>query len=139
MLGKMPVRRRKAMNQIHNPPEVGSPAGHYSHAISAPAAARWLYISGQVGTAADGTVPADAGVQSEACWAKLQAILADAGMGLADLVKVTAFLTREGDIAGYRAVRDRVLGEHKPASTLVVVSRLARPEWLVEVEAVAAK
>jgi 2-iminobutanoate/2-iminopropanoate deaminase len=126
------------MAKIHNPTRVAPPAGPYSHGIEVRANARWLHISGQVGTATDGTVPSETGAQAEICWRNIQAILADAGMGMEHLVKVTAFLTRAEDIPAYREARDRVLGEARPASTLVVVSRLARPEWLVEVEAVAA-
>jgi 2-iminobutanoate/2-iminopropanoate deaminase len=60
-------------------------------------------------------------------------------MSLADVVKITVFLTREDDIAGFRAARDRMIVEARPASTLVVVSQLVRPEWRVEIEALAAK
>jgi enamine deaminase RidA (YjgF/YER057c/UK114 family) len=49
------------------------------------------------------------------------------------------FLTSDQNIAAYRAARDRIIGAARPASTLVVVSRLVRPEWLIEIEGVAAK
>ncbi len=127
------------MNRIHNPKTVAPPGGRYSHAIEVPPSARWLHISGQIGTAPDGTVPAGIAAQVENVWRNLTAILADAGMGIADLVKVTVFLTRDQDIAAYREARDRIIGDTRPASTLVVISRLVRPDLLVEVEAVAAK
>lgn len=127
------------MNRMRNPPAVAPPGGRYSHAVEVPANARLLYISGQIGAAADGAVPSGIVAQTENCWRNILAILADAGMGIADLVKVTIFLTREADIAAYRDARDRIIGDARPASTLVVCSRLVRPEWLVEVEAVAAK
>jgi 2-iminobutanoate/2-iminopropanoate deaminase len=127
------------MNTIRNPAEVAPPAGRYSHAIEVPPGARLLYISGQVGTAPDGRVPPDLPGQTENCWRNIRAILADAGMSIGDLVKVTIFLTRAEDIGPYREARDRIIGEARPASTLVVVSRLVRPEWLVEIEAVAAR
>jgi len=127
------------MNRMRNPAAVAPPGGRYSHAVEVPASARLLYISGQIGAAADGAVPSGIVAQTENCWRNILAILADAGMGIADLVKVTIFLTREEDIAAYRDARDRVIGDARPASTLVVCSRLVRPEWLVEVEAVAAK
>jgi len=72
-------------------------------------------------------------------WQNILAVLAEGGMGVQDLVKVTSFLTRKEDYAKFGPVRARYLGEHRPASTLLVVSALARPEFLVEVEAVAAK
>ena len=57
---------------------------------------------------------------------------------MSDIVKVTAFLTDRADYAAYAKVRAEFLGDHKPASTLLVVSALALSEWKVEVEAVAA-
>ena len=126
------------MAKIHNPSRIAPPAGRYSHGIETQPNARWLHISGQVGTAPDGSVPSDIRAQAENCWRNIQAILADAGMGLAQLVKVTVFLTRPEDIPAYREARDRIIGEARPASTLVVVTRLVRPEWLIEIEAVAA-
>jgi enamine deaminase RidA (YjgF/YER057c/UK114 family) len=127
------------MNVKRNPAEVAPPGGRYTHAIEVPPNARWLHISGQVGTAPDGTVPSAFAAQVENCWRNLLAILADAGMGIEDLVKVTVFLTRHEHVGAYREARDRIIGDARPASTLVVVSSLVRPEWLCEVEAVAAK
>ncbi len=127
------------MNTRHNPQAIAPPAGKYTHGIGTPAGARWLHISGQIGNAADGTVPPELEAQVENCWTNVRAILADAGMGMDDLVKVTVFLTKAEHIVADRAARDRIRGDARPASTLVVVSALVRPEWLCEVEAIAAK
>jgi enamine deaminase RidA (YjgF/YER057c/UK114 family) len=127
------------MNRIRNPKTVAPPGGRYSHAVEVPPNARWLYVSGQVGTAPDGSVPAAIGAQVENCWRNILAILADAEMGIGDIVKIGVFLTRDEDIAAYREARDRIIGDARPASTLLVISRLARPDFLVEVEAIAAK
>jgi 2-iminobutanoate/2-iminopropanoate deaminase len=127
------------MNRKLNPSTIAPPGGRYTHAIEVPPGARWLVVSGQVGVAPDGSTPPDIGGQTENCFRNISAILADAGMSLADVVKITVFLTDEGDIAGFRAARERMTGEALPASTLVVVSRLVRPEWRVEIEALAAK
>jgi 2-iminobutanoate/2-iminopropanoate deaminase len=127
------------MNIKRNPPRIAPPGGRYTHGVEVPAGARMLYISGQVGAGADGKVPSEFGAQVENCWRNLMAILADAGMGLEDLVKVTIFLTRPEHVAAYREARDRIIGDHRPASTLVVISALADPGFLCEVEAVAAK
>lgn len=123
----------------HNPKSVAPPAGNYTHGIATPAGAHWLHISGQIGTAPDGSVPPDIEGQVENCWKNILAILADAGMGVEDIVKVSAFVTKTDYIVPYREARKRIVGEARPASTLVVVSSLVRPEWLCEVEAVAAK
>jgi enamine deaminase RidA (YjgF/YER057c/UK114 family) len=127
------------MNRKYNPSTIAPPAGRYTHGIEVPPGARWLYVSGQVGRAPDGSTPNTIGEQTENCFRNIAAILAEAGMSFADAVKFTVLLTRDSDIAGFREARDRVIGEARPASTLLVVSRLAQPEWLVEIEATAAK
>ena len=65
--------------------------------------------------------------------------LAKAGMTVHDLVKVTHYLLRPEDIPAYVQVRSRFLGDARPASMLLVVPQLVKPEYLLEVEAVAAK
>ena len=127
------------MHIKRNPSTIAPPGGRYTHAVEVPPDARWLHISGQIGTAPDGTVPSDFRAQVENCWKNIMAILADAGMGLDHLVKVGVFLTKHENVAAYREARDRIIGDARPASTLVVVSSLVRPEWLCEIEAVAAK
>ena len=122
-----------------NPPTVAAPSGPYSHGIETPPGARWLHIAGQVGVTPDGKVPADFAAQADQCWRNIKAILAAAGMGVEHLVKVNHYLTKHENIPGYGAVRSKVLGNARPASTMVVISSLVKPEWLVEVEAIAAK
>jgi len=122
---------------VHNPASGAAPLGAYSNGISAPAAGRWLYIAGQVGVEPDGRLAEGFAAQAEAAWRNLAAVLADAGMTAADLVKVTHYLLSRDDLAAYNAVRTRYLGAARPASTLVVVASLAKPEWRIEVEAVA--
>ena len=127
------------MNKRLNPKTVAPPLGAYSHAIEVPAGARWLHIAGQVGMAPDGTVPQSAEAQCEQIWKNIVAILEAAGMGVRDLVRINSYLTRAEDIAVARTVRAKYLGDHEPASTLLVISRLAGPDLLMEIEAVAAK
>lgn len=124
--------------KIHNPPSV-APGTGYSHGIELPPNARLLYLAGQLGVAADGKLAPDIEGQATQAWRNLGAVLQAAGMGYENLVKVTHFLVRREDIAVYREVRAQFLGKHAPASTLLVISALARPEALIEVEAVAAK
>ncbi|HEY9348906.1 MAG TPA: Rid family hydrolase [Inquilinus sp.] len=125
--------------QLHNPAGVAAPFSRYSHGASAPAGARWLHISGQVGATPDGTIPDDAERQFELAWDNLFAVLADAGMTATDLVKVDGFITRPDLVPLYRTVRERRLGGYATASTLVVVAGLAVPSLLVEIQAVAAR
>lgn len=127
------------MNKKRNPSTVAAPIGRYTHSIEVPANARWLALSGQVGNAPDGKTPSDFKAQAENCWSNIKAILADSGMSLDDVVKLNVYLTRASDAPAYRAVRDVALGDARPASTLVVISALAAPEYLIEIEAWAAK
>jgi enamine deaminase RidA (YjgF/YER057c/UK114 family) len=127
------------MNKIHNPAEIPPPIGAYSHGIEVPPGARTLHISGQVGIAPDGKVAPGIEGQTEAALNNIVGILKAAGMGVQDIVKMTTFLIDANDIAKVRAVRVRILGDHRPASTLLVISRLAAPEYLIEIEATAAK
>ena len=127
------------MNRAFNPPGVAAPAGNYSHGVEVPPGARWLYLAGQVGTNPDGTVPPDIAAQSDRVFENIKAILAGAGMTIADLVKLNVLLVPSADVPAFREVRNRHLGDHKPASTLAVISALASPAFLVEVEAIAAK
>ncbi|HUH84264.1 MAG TPA: RidA family protein [Stellaceae bacterium] len=125
--------------KTYTPDTVAAPAGPYSHGVEIPANARVLYLAGQIGNARDGTMPADVEGQADQCWKNIKAVLAAAGMGVEHLVKCTHFLTRAEDVPAYGEVRSRHLGEARPASTLLVISALARPGMLVEVEAIAAK
>ena len=121
-----------------NPPTVPASFSRYSQGVAAPAAARWLHVSGQVGIPIGWVLPDTFEEQARNAWRNVLGMLEAAEMSAVDLVKVTAFLTRASDVGQYRTVRDSMLGGAKPASSLVVVSALADPRWLVEIEAVAA-
>jgi enamine deaminase RidA (YjgF/YER057c/UK114 family) len=121
------------------PAAICPPLANYSHAVEVPPNARWLYVSGQLGIAPGGTVPDSCAEQAEACFANLLAILVEAGMGTGDLVRLNTYLTDAGDRAAYMAVRDRHVAAPPPASTLLVVRTLARPECKIEIEAIAAQ
>jgi enamine deaminase RidA (YjgF/YER057c/UK114 family) len=127
------------MVKSYNPSTVAPPFSHYSHGVEAPANARWLHISGQVGVKPDGSIAQGPEAQMEQAWRNLFALLEAAGMTRRDLIKVTAFLTVDAaDVGLFRRVRDRLLEGAAPASTLILVAGLANPEWLVEIEATAA-
>ena len=88
--------------------------------------------------AADGTIPEGVEAQARICFASIAAIFAEAGASLADLVRINAYVTGREHLAGYMTVRDDVVAKPAPASTLMIVSGFARPEFVVEIEAVAA-
>ncbi len=127
------------MKRPLNPAAIRAPFGRYSHGVALPAGARLVFCSGQLGIAADGTVPEGVAEQAEICFGNIKAILAEAGFSLGHVVRLNAFVTRREHMAEYMAVRDRYVSDPPPASTLMIVSGFTRPEFLVEVEAVAAK
>ena len=111
----------------------------YSDALEVPGGVRWLFGSGTPGLAEGGMVPEGITAQSELAWENVLRALSEAGMDVEDLVKTTTYLINAADIPAYGKVRARVLGNVRPASMLMVVSQMVRPEFLVEVEAIAAK
>ncbi|TFF23220.1 RidA family protein [Jiella endophytica] len=114
------------------------PFAAYSHGIEVPPGARTVFLSGQLGIDADGTIPEGCGAQAERCFANVAAILADAGMTLANVVRINAYVTGREHLKPYMAVRDRLFPAPYPASTLMIVTGFAREEFVVEIEVVAA-
>jgi len=127
------------MKRVFNPPSVRKPFGQYNHGLLVPAGASLLVTSGQLGIALDDSIPSDVTAQAELCFEAIGAILAEAGMSFADVIRVSAFVTRREDFAAYMAVRDRYTLDPKPVSTLLIVGGFTRPEFLVEVEVTAAR
>ncbi|OLP44181.1 RidA family protein [Rhizobium oryziradicis] len=127
------------MKQVFNPPSVRKPFGQYNHGLLVPPGASLLVTSGQLGIGADDVIPPDVEGQAALCFQAIGAILEEAGMSFADVIRISGFVTRREDFAPYMAVRDRFTLEPKPVSTLIIVGGFTRPEFLVEVEVTAAK
>jgi 2-iminobutanoate/2-iminopropanoate deaminase len=126
-------------NQTVKHPSIPAPSGAYVHGIEVPANARTLFIAGQTGRNDDGSVSADFEEQVEVVWTRIGKILAGAGMSYSDLVKVQTFVVGPENMSKSTAIRKRVLGEHRPTATLLAITALVDPRYLVEIEAVAAK
>jgi enamine deaminase RidA (YjgF/YER057c/UK114 family) len=129
----------KSMLKFHVPETVAAPGGSYSHGVEVPPNARWLFVAGQIPVRQDGSIPATLEEQTEVVWQNILAVLAGAGMSIGDVVKITSFLTKHENFARFAQIRAKFLGGHRPASTSVIISSLAKPEFLVEVEAIAAR
>jgi 2-iminobutanoate/2-iminopropanoate deaminase len=127
------------MTLAMNPSSIVAPMGPYSQAMLTPGSGHWLHIAGQIGVRPDGELADGVEAQTEAVWSNIVALLAAAGMTVDHLVKINSYLVDPAHVPTFGAVRARFLGDARPASTLVVVAALARPQWLVEVEAVAWK
>jgi 2-iminobutanoate/2-iminopropanoate deaminase len=119
--------------------DVARQIGTYSDAVLVKPNLRWLMTSGTPGLSETGILPGDITGQAELAWEHIVHMLERAEMTVADVVKVTQYLTRAEDIPAYVKVRKRVLGEARPAFMLFVVSQLVRREFLVEVEITAAR
>ncbi len=127
------------MLKTHNPDSISSSRSNYSHGVEVPPHARWLYISGQVAVAPDGSTPDGIEEQVALAFDNVQTVLAAAGMGLEDVVRVNAYVTDAAYFPAFRDLRNRLFATHKAASTAVAVAALAHPGLKVEIEAVAAK
>jgi enamine deaminase RidA (YjgF/YER057c/UK114 family) len=132
----------KPSQEFLSPKTLIPPAG-YSH-IAKVNRGTIVYLSGQVPSDASGKLIGEGNfeAQVEQVFRNLKIAVEAAGGTMADIVKLNIYLVAEVDQAAVpklRAIRDRYVNvETPPASTLVVVSRLARPGWLIEIEAVAA-
>ncbi|MFZ1490904.1 MAG: Rid family hydrolase [Ilumatobacteraceae bacterium] len=122
-----------------SPAGMAPPAAAYAHAVVVERPQLWLHTSGVVPVALDGTVPDSLEEQAALVWANITALLAEAGLATSDVVSVTTYVVVGEDLAAVMAARDRALGGHKSASTLVTVPALARPAWRLEVAIVAAR
>ncbi len=126
------------------PKSFGPPLGMYSHGMVAPTG-ELVVVAGQVGIGGDGHVAVgDVIAQTKQALENVRAVVEAAGCGMRDVVRLQTFLTRAEDIAGFMKARSEVFpgwfadGVYPP-NTLLVVSRLVRPELLVEIEAMAVR
>ena len=122
-----------------NPRDVHTPAGPYSHTAVVQGGSELVFISGQVGMRADGSIPPAFAEQVELTFLNLEACLAAHGLGVDAVVRLGVFVVPGQDWELLRAARERHFGAHRPTSTSVVVPQLATLKFLVEIEAIAAK
>jgi enamine deaminase RidA (YjgF/YER057c/UK114 family) len=132
----------KPSKEFSSPKTLIPPAG-YSH-IAKVNRGTIVYLAGQVASDASGKLVGEGNfeAQAEQVFRNLKIAIEAAGGTMADIVKLNIYLVAEvgqADVPKLRAIRNRYVNiEAPPASTLVVVSRLAQPGWLIEIEAVAA-
>ena len=118
---------------------VAVPRGIMSQGVAVPAG-RMIFASGQVARDVDGQLvgAGDIRAQTRKTLQNLQAVLAEAGATMDDVVKVTVFVTNLSEhFAAIHEIRAEFFAAPYPASTLVEVSRLVDPEMLIEIEAIA--
>jgi enamine deaminase RidA (YjgF/YER057c/UK114 family) len=128
---------RVPVHRFQNPPTIHAPRG-YSHVVETSGPSRTVYIAGQVGMAPDGKIAPDFRAQVTQCFDNLKAALAAAGAGFEHVVKTTNYFVDIGQLPAFREIRDRYFDtKAPPASTAVQVAKLAAPEFLFEIEAIA--
>lgn len=120
-------------------PMMREPAGAFVHALAVPATGELLFLSGLTAQDEEGRIvgPGDVVAQASAVFEQMERLLAAAGAGFRNVVKLTVFIS---DMQGWRAVTDerrrRFTGTY-PTATMVEVGRFVHPEALLEVEAIA--
>jgi enamine deaminase RidA (YjgF/YER057c/UK114 family) len=98
-----------------------------------------VFIAGQVGLRADGTIPESPAEQTELAFRRIGAILGHLGLDFTDLVEMVSYHTDVShQLADFRAVKERYIRSDFPAWTILGVAALARPELIVEIKVVAA-
>lgn len=120
------------------PASVPRPVAEYAMGVEV-SGGRTLYVAGQVALDADGKLVGEGDFRAQArqVLGNVQAIVEEAGGTMSDIVKMTTLLTDMSDYAAFCEVRSEYLKPPFPAATLVEISSLVRPEWLLEVEAIA--
>lgn len=110
----------------------------YTHATEVSFASRMLFVSGQFGVRPDGRLPETFVEQAEQAMRNVEAILAESGMSFSNVAKLNFLLTRNADAPELVKIRSRKWGANQPpAVTVVTISALAKPEYLIEIEATA--
>jgi 2-iminobutanoate/2-iminopropanoate deaminase len=123
---------------VHNPTEgIYAPSRDYVHAVEVRAPGRLLFVAGTMGLAADGAPPKSLADQLELIWANLRTILAAAGMTVDNVVRVTSYLRDASFAEANGAARIAALGGRAIPTTAIVAETIS-PDWLVEIELVAA-
>jgi reactive intermediate/imine deaminase len=118
--------------------ELGKRTGSFAPGVAV-TGKRLIFVSGNVGVDANGQVvgKGDVGAQSRQTFKNIEAILAQAGASLKDVVKITTFIVPMERYGEFAAVRAEVFGGQYPASSTVGVASLVSPDYLIEIEAIA--
>jgi enamine deaminase RidA (YjgF/YER057c/UK114 family) len=127
-------------NRFLNPPTIPPPRG-YTHVVETAGPARTIYLSGQLGMTPDGKFVGGAGdfrAQAMQAFENVKSGLAAVGANFSHVVKITVFFTDISHLPIFFEVRDSFVNtKAPPASTAVQIVKLARPDALFEVEAIA--
>lgn len=123
-----------------NPETISKPFSNYSHVVTAEGAQKLVFCAGQVAADVDGKVlpPTDFDAQAKMVMQNLTNALAAGGAKLSDVTKVTIYICNPHDVPKARNILKDYFGDHAPGSTLCILRGLAHPDFLLEIEAIAA-
>jgi enamine deaminase RidA (YjgF/YER057c/UK114 family) len=125
--------------KFSNPDGIGKPSG-YTHVVETIGPGRTVYIAGQLGYDSTGKrvgEPGDFTAQATQVFENLKTALTSVGAGFEHVVKLNIYMTSIANLPQFRDVRNKYITGSPPASTAVEISKLARPDALLEVEAIA--
>lgn len=131
------------MFTLHNPADTAPLPGPISWGLDMPTPKRWLFVSGQVGEDASGKRGDGILQQAELTWTNVGAVLRAGGMTPQNIVRTGIYFTSAVEMtdtlkADLNKIRTGFLGDHRPVSTILFVPRLMNPDWLIEIDAIAA-
>jgi enamine deaminase RidA (YjgF/YER057c/UK114 family) len=123
-----------------NPKNISKPFSSYSHVVTAEGAKKLVFCAGQVAADTDGKVlpPDDFAAQAKLVMKNLKNALAAGGAKLSDVTKITIYICNPHDVPKARGILQEYFGKHPPGSTLCILRGLANPNFLLEIEAIAA-
>ncbi|HEY9409179.1 MAG TPA: RidA family protein [Jiangellaceae bacterium] len=119
-----------------DPADLPESSAAYTHGTLVGGAQRLVFVSGQPPWAVDAEVPESFDAQCRLAWRNVERVLAEAGLGLRNLAKVTVYLADRRYREANSTIRAEVLGEHRPALTIIITG-IYSEEWLLEIEGVA--
>lgn len=119
--------------------ELSTPSGHFSHATTIAAAGTIVFVSGLTAKRADGTIAGvgDITTQTRQVCENLRAVMHEAGGTLDDICRVDVYVRNMEHFAQIHAVRREYFSPPLPASTMVEVSKMVDPDYLIEISAIA--
>ena len=123
-----------------NPDGISKPFSNYSHVVTAEGAQKLVFCAGQVAADVDGKVlpPDDFDAQAKMVMENLTKALAAGGAKISDVTKITIYICNPHDVPKARALLQTYFAGHPPGSTLCILRGLANPNFLLEIEAIAA-
>ena len=123
-----------------NPGNISKPFANYSHVVTVEGVQKLVFAAGQVAADVDGKVlpPDDFDAQARMVMQNLANALGAGGAKISDVTKITIYICNPHDVPKARGILQKYFGDHPPGSTLCILRGLANPNFLLEIEAIAA-